>query len=291
MIFPWCTKLFFQSSAASQITSFINDHTDGIIFKSEQVISQTNCHPNRLNESDKDQMITAVSEELSKIHLSIYPKPIFYSYSNFSSDLLRLFKYGELEEKLETNPQFGWGGLTRITKGHSFFAVENQALRQFESNGHSSLKLVLPSARGSDEVAAAKKDILTKKLSANEIYLEVDSPENLFAADNYSKLVNNFIIDIDSLLAAFYKVDLNNAALVKNINFDTDLVSDITKEFIDIIGDSKTILIRLGKLIPPEELIKKAVTWGVAGLITAENDVQGIKKQISEAEFHHLTRK
>ena len=70
----------------------------------------------------------------------------------------------------------------------------------------------------------------------------------------------------------FYKVDLNNAALVKNINFDTDLVSDITKEFIDIIGDSKTILIRLGKLIPPEELIKKAVTWGAAGLITAENE-------------------
>lgn len=288
------TKLLTEVSSNAHLDRIRLDFVDGVIFHPEEVLAEISVHPKRLSSTDKTKMKHLLHAELAAIAQKTFPKPLFYHLSHFSSELLRHFKYGELEEKEELNPSTGFNGLTRIVIDKLYLPLELEIIKSIRNDfGLLNVHLVIPAPRSVTEVTALKRYLNTQKMfnsPSTKQYLEIWVPENLFRIHSYIAAgVQNFIVDTDKLIAALYNFDLSNETMVNKLVFDEEFVSDVLQEFLETIRtkNGETVL-KIGHLIPQENIIDLAVKMGVRALISADTAVRVQKEHISKSEFKLL---
>lgn len=270
---------------------------DGLLFYPEKIIAASAIHPNRIQTEEGNQISQNLIEEIEKTAAHLSQKTVFFSLADFSSNLLKHFKYGEIEEKDELNPSFGLTGAVRLNNQSSYLNEQIDAISQIRPLFiHGQLNIIFPFARHPDELVQIKKKLATKRLydfGNLGFFGEIATSENLLNLARYLQIgLSGWIINTDKIISSLYSLDLTNHKLVEQVKFDNDLVLELIAQAIgEAKGVGNEVYLKTSHLVEQTKLVKLSVNSGVSGLITSDSHaLHDLKTQLSQAEFNLLLK-
>jgi pyruvate,water dikinase len=187
-------------------------------------------HPLELIEERKEEFfIETLSQGISKIASSFYPKDVIVRLSDFKTNEYKFLKGGEKYEPLEENPMIGWRGASRYySKNYEqAFRLECKALKYARENmGMDNIIIMIPFCRTPEEckkvIDIMKSEGLERGVNKLRIYLMCEIPSNVIEADNFSEFIDGVSIGGNDLMQLTLGVD-RDSEHVAYLNDDKNL--------------------------------------------------------------------
>lgn len=157
-------------------------------------------------DSPTDFYVKRLSEGISTIAASVYPKPIIVRMSDFKSNEYRSLIGGSLYEPTEENPMIGFRGAYRYPSKlfHDSFALECLAIKKVrEEKGLNNVNIMIPFVRTLHEQEEVLKLLAEEGLVRGENGLKVmimcEIPANALLADQFLEHCDGFSIGSNDL--------------------------------------------------------------------------------------------
>jgi len=162
-------------------------------------------------------MRARLAEELARLGKNFGDRAVLVSLSDLGSHDLRL-QGGERYEQAEANPYIGMRGTGRhLSPAYAHLLdAELGALADARGSGARNLSLLLPFVRSLDEahqLIARAKDIGLERTQSFGIWLSADVPGSVFLAEDYAKLCDGIVANIDRLRTLISAIDPGSPTL------------------------------------------------------------------------------
>lgn len=205
-------------------------------------------HPIKMiKEKRSKEYIEKLSEGVTKIASSFYPRPVVVRLSDFKTDEYRLLKGGEKYEPQEANPMIGWRGASRyISKEYeSAFKLECLALKKaIYEKKMSNIIIMVPFCRTIEEATSVIK--LLKKYGLEKVkkYIMAEIPSNILLEHEFAKYFSGFSIGSNDLTQLTLGIDRNSEKLAKEFDERNQAVKFLISQLIkNAHSDNKTVSI------------------------------------------------
>ena len=165
-------------------------------------------------ENNEDFFIKTLSEGVSSIAATVYPKPCVVRMSDFKSNEYASLLGGKYFELDEANPMIGFRGASRYTHPNyeEGFALECKAMKRVrEEMGFDNVILMIPFCRRVEEgervLDAMEKHGLVRGLNGLKIYVMCEIPNNVIQIDAFCGLFDGISIGSNDLTQLTLGVD------------------------------------------------------------------------------------
>jgi phosphoenolpyruvate synthase/pyruvate phosphate dikinase len=252
--------------------------SDGIgLLYSESIFLQLEAHPMYLIHHGKKSHVVHAIEQALRRCAGLYPSlPMWYRSQNFTSGELQFFPEGKREETDESNPFFGHRGGGKILQDTAFFDAEIDALLSSQKHFSQPLQMILPFVRTNTEFGLIKKHLAHRAKTqalAERLWIECDTPENLFRAEEYlAQQPAGLIINVTTTHALLHGLDPDNAELMAQYPLNLPLMKTLLRQLQKTVKGSAT---KIHLLISHHhrELIEMAVELGFDAVIVRPRDL------------------
>ncbi len=222
------TKVYMNLGEPSYIEKYKDLNFEGIgLMRVEFIItSQIRKHPLHMIEIGQQQeFIDKMSEGISKVALTISPRPVVVRFSDFKTNEYRGLEGGEKYEMEESNPMIGYRGVSRYIS-ESFekaFRLECQALKKVREQ-NKNVHVMLPFVRNKEEVTKCLEIMKSEGLERNEnfqVWLMAEVPSMALIPEEFAKLpIDGASIGSNDLTQLVLGVDRDSALLGRMGYFD-----------------------------------------------------------------------
>lgn len=165
-------------------------------------------------EDNEEFFIKTLSEGVSSIASSVYPKPCVVRMSDFKSNEYASLLGGKYFELDEANPMIGFRGASRYTHPNyeESFALECKAMKRVrEEMGFENVILMIPFCRRVEEgervLYAMEKHGLKRGENGLKIYVMCEIPNNVIQIDSFCELFDGISIGSNDLTQLTLGVD------------------------------------------------------------------------------------
>lgn len=223
------TKIYMNLGEPSIIDRYKNLPFDGIgLMRTEFIFTNmVGAHPMYLVKTGQgDVLIDKMAEGITTVAQEIYPKPIVVRLSDFRTNEFRGLKGGDEVEPVENNPMIGWRGVSRYISPEyeEGFRLECKALKKVrEEYGLINVWAMLPFVRTTWELEKVNSIMASEGLIRNnnfKIWIMAEVPSVIFAAEEFSQLVDGFSIGSNDLTQLIMGADRDSGILNSMGYFD-----------------------------------------------------------------------
>ncbi len=198
----------------------------------------------------KEFFIDKLTEGISTIAASVYPKDCIVRLSDFKSNEYANLMGGTLYEPIESNPMIGWRGASRFYSKEFLpaFEMECVALKRVrEENGLSNLKIMIPFCRTIEEAKKVleimEKNGLKQGKNNLEVYVMAEIPANIILAEQFAKIFDGFSIGSNDLTQLTLGIDRdagNSLKVAGMSNEKNEAVKEMIRQLIKVAKKTKT---------------------------------------------------
>lgn len=223
------TKIYMNLGEPSIINRYKSLPFDGIgLMRTEFIFTNmVGAHPMYLVKTGQgDVLINKMAEGITTVAQEIYPKPIVVRLSDFRTNEFRGLKGGDEVEPVENNPMIGWRGVSRYISPEyeEGFRLECKALKKVrEEYGLINVWAMLPFVRTTWELKKVNEIMASEGLVRNnnfKIWIMAEVPSVIFAAEEFSQLVDGFSIGSNDLTQLIMGADRDSGILNSMGYFD-----------------------------------------------------------------------
>jgi len=193
-------------------------------------------------------------------------KPVWIRTNDFSTDELRLFKYGNRFEKTEPNPALGFRGIRRTLDEKFLLEVELSVFDNLIKNGIKNLGVFPPMVRFPDEFISFEKIIKERFKHKLKIGLMVETPAIALAFHNIVKKLDFMIFGSNDLTQFTLALDRQNPNLAKYFDGRNESVMFLFNIVIDLCNKFNVESFIGGQAANDWETAKLLLKLGISGL-------------------------
>ncbi len=232
------TGLFLAVNQPTDVTPELNSISEGIgLLRSGQYFFQTGKHPNYIIHSKKNrkQLKNEVVQELINFYHRYNnqnQRAPFIAYRSMDLTTRQLAKLSHSGcEPNEKNPYLGFRGGLRHLSNPDIFTFELEVLAEINERLDRQIILLLPFIRTAFElkqIMAIVKQRITNQVFRPQVWLQVNTPENLFNLKQYFQSgISGLSVNIKGLHGLFHGIDPDNRDVIDHYSTDNKLIIDI----------------------------------------------------------------
>jgi len=214
-------KIFVEIDSNNQ--SIHKSEADGVFTISiDHIIKAMGVHPKKLLYESK---LTELEQYLEKFVLQVcqewYPKPVYYKFSDLTSDEYRELDSGKQFEEEEKNPLLGYRGLLRELSEPYLFDLELRVLKKIrEKHRINNIHLLFPFVRSKKELTEAIKHLERQGLRKSYISrkaVSVNTAESaIFISETIKAGIDEIFVNIKDLVSTAGGLDFENHEQINN---------------------------------------------------------------------------
>jgi pyruvate,water dikinase len=169
-------------------------------------------------QNGEEYFVDKLSNGLSKIAASAYPRPVIVRFSDFKSNEYANLTGGEIFEPKEENPMIGWRGASRYYSEDykEAFALECKAIKKVrEQLGLDNVIVMIPFCRTVEELIRVYEVMegqgLVRGQNNLQVYLMAELPSNFLMAEEFADYVDGFSIGSNDLTQLVLGLDRDSS--------------------------------------------------------------------------------
>ncbi|MDO5725420.1 MAG: phosphoenolpyruvate synthase [Tissierellia bacterium] len=294
------TKIYMNLGEPGLIEKYKDLPFDGIgLMRTEFIFTNMiGAHPMYLVKTGQSEMmIEKLSEGISEVASTIYPKQLTVRMSDFRTNEYRGLQGGDEVEPIEQNPMIGWRGLSRyISKEYEEgFRLECRAIKKVRDEyGLKNVIAMLPFVRKPEELIQVKEIMAQEGLRQGidfKIWIMAEVPSVVFMADEFAQLVDGFSIGSNDLTQLVMGAD-RDSGILNNMGY-FDERNEAVKRALKILIDAAN---RHGKTVsicgqgPSQypELAQFLVESGITSISVNPDTVEYTRRLVAQVEQRML---
>ncbi|MBI5001634.1 MAG: hypothetical protein HZB92_08985 [Euryarchaeota archaeon] len=207
------------------------------------VLSQLGGHPLAANGQAYAGMRARLAEELARMGKNFGDRTVLVSLSDFGSHDLRPVQGGERYEQAEANPYIGMRGTGRhLSPAYSMLLdAELGALADARASGARNLSLLLPFVRSLDEahgLVSRAKALGLERAQSFGIWLSADVAGSVFLAEDYARLCDGIVANIDRLRNLISAIDPGSPTL-RDAGYPQPADEALRRAVLELVGRTR----------------------------------------------------
>lgn len=287
---PIATQLLLNISQLRGLARAALLPIDGIgLLRSElAIVSMLDSQPLAwwLQDSQKDNFVKCLSEQILQFARAFFPRPVFYRSSDWRSRELSL---DASESTAGSNPILGQRGTLTYTLAPTLFEAELAALARVQALGYGNVRLILPFVRAVEEVVFCRNSIEEIGLHRQpnfQLWIMAEVPSVCHLLPEYIKAgVQGISIGTNDLTQLLLGVDRERAELAQLFDERHPAVLNTVRQLIEharSLGIPCSICGQAPVLYP--EIIDSLVQWGISAISVEAGAVEQTYLAIARAE-------
>jgi len=225
------------------ISNIIRIHPMALVHFDEVTSEEDKEEIRKLTRRYKDRkqfFVDKLSEGISKIAASQYPKPVIVRTSDFKTNEYASLIGGKAFEPEEENPMLGWRGASRYYSENyrEGFALECRALKRVrEEIGLRNVIVMIPFCRTTKEaewvLEEMAKNGLVRGENGLEVYMMCEVPSNYVLVEEFARYFDGFSIGSNDLTQLILGVDRDSSDLAYLFDENDPAVKKAIREVIE----------------------------------------------------------
>ena len=297
------TKIYMNLGEPDKIDDYKNLPFDGIgLMRIEFIITDSvKKHPLYMIKNGQSQeYIEKLSEGISKVARTIYPKPIIVRFSDFKTNEYKNLEGGSEFEPHEENPMIGWRGCSRYVSPDFIeaFKLELKAIKKCRDQNLKNVHVMLPFVRNTEEVRNCLEILRSEGLVKSHdfgVYLMAEVPAVALITEEFADLpITGASIGSNDLTQGILCVDRDSAKLSRMGYFD-ERNPAVLKGMSNIIKGfkkhGKTVSICGQSVSEYEEIVEYLIKEGITSVSVNPDVVAKTRKLVASIERNILLGK
>ncbi len=300
---PTIIKTYISAGNPHKAAEYVTDYVDGVgVLRSEYTFASLGEHPKYLlNSKKRQQLKTALKKTIQAYRQTKKNLPLIYRTLDLTSQEFKALAYANTFEPDEPNPYLGYRGGLRTLNNFELLDLELEVLQEITSQNNVPLGLMLPFIRTPSELQLIE-NYLSKKHqfkpgSKIELYLQLNTPENVFQIDQYLRShLDGISFNVKSIHALMHGVDPDNPDIFPLYPYDINLMEELMTKVIQAVKNknshSKNMNLTIKSLLHLEDnnlrLVEIAAKLGYDIITVKPEFAPRVKQRIREIEEQKL---
>jgi pyruvate, water dikinase len=240
-------KTYISAGNPHKATEYITDHVDGVgVLRSEYTFARLGEHPKHLLKSKKRyQLKDALKKTIQAYRKTKKNLPLIYRTLDLTSQDFKALAFANSFEPDEPNPYLGYRGGIRTLNNFELLDLELEVLQEITSQNNVPLGLMLPFIRTPSELqlitSYLSKKHQFKPGSKIELYLQLNTPENILQIDHYLRShLDGVSFNARSVHALIHGIDPDNPEIFSLYPYDINLMEELLTKIIKAVKNTPT---------------------------------------------------
>lgn len=290
------TKLYVNLAEPENADIVSKMNVDGVgLLRAEFMVAEIGIHPKKLIKDRKENIfIDKLTQGISKICQSFYPRPVVYRATDFKTNEYRNLTGGALYEPVEPNPMLGFRGAYRYISDPKVFFLELEAIKRVRNKmGLNNLNLMIPFVRTVKEMENVKSLVNSHGLrrgTSFNLYMMVEIPSNVILLEDFIKAgIDGVSIGSNDLTMLILGTDRDNSEVATEFDERNPAVLWALEKIIKTCkkhGINSSICGQAPSTFP--DLVENLVNWGVTSISVSQDAVENTRSIIYKVEKNIL---